>query len=209
MTNIVSRHPRFSIWPIALAFNALLLAVCVFVVTQEVKQHEASITQFNRQILAEQQTMRVLEAEWAYLTRPQRLEELMAMRDGRENVSASNTMDPDSKASPSVDVTSVEPASGKIDGSSEAKPKDVTPVVAAKPTRPQAEAKAEIKEARTQKPVPTPDVSKKKELEKQTKQNREPDIVWSIKRPVALPKQAQLTANPYPVRAGVAKPILE
>ena len=77
---ITPRRRVLSPWTPLLGVAAILLAVGVFGVTQSVKQREAKVDQINRQILAEQQTMRVLDAEWAYLTRPQRLQDLMAMK---------------------------------------------------------------------------------------------------------------------------------
>lgn len=77
---ITPRRRVLSPWTPLLGIAAILLAVGVFGVTQSVKQREARVDQINRQILAEQQTMRVLDAEWAYLTRPQRLQDLIAMK---------------------------------------------------------------------------------------------------------------------------------
>jgi len=77
---ITSRRRVLSPWTPLLGIAAILLAIGVFGVTQSVKQREAKVDQINRQILAEQQTMRVLDAEWAYLTRPQRLQDLIAMK---------------------------------------------------------------------------------------------------------------------------------
>lgn len=191
MTVIMARRSGFSIWPIAIAFNALLLAVCVFIVTQEVKRHEAGVQDLNRKILAEQQTLRVLDAEWAYLTRPQRLEDLLAMKANggvmpAEPDVAESTME--TPAETPKKTASIEPAAGVA--SVAAKPKDVQ--VAVKPATVQKIAvKAEPK----------------KPLVKKAPKAPEKDIVWSIKRPAASPRQAQVAA--YPARAGVAKPILE
>lgn len=185
--NTIIRRPRFSIWPMALAFNALLLAACVFIVTQEVKQHEASIAKLNRQILAEQQTMRVLDAEWAYLTRPQRIEELLAMRDVKVEPEKSNT--------DAVVVADVEPSSGVV----------ATPVA----VKPEPKVVKTVETKPVKKVVAKAEVIKPKKSQKAAKKEPEVDIVWSIKRPVAQPKQAQLDVTAYPARAGVAKPILE
>ncbi|NBX66374.1 MAG: hypothetical protein EBQ96_05200 [Proteobacteria bacterium] len=189
MTTVISRRSGFSIWPIALAFNALLLAACVFIVTQEVKQHEASIAQFNRQILAEQQTMRVLDAEWAYLTRPQRLEELLAMREATPN-----TPQKEASQTPVPTVVDIEPSVGTSASITTAKPKALKKV-----EKPAVTRVAEVKAV----------IVKPKKTEKIVQKKAEPDIVWSIKRQATQPKRAQLASGTYPVRAGVAKPILE
>jgi hypothetical protein len=80
------RHIHFSPWPIAMVLIAIGMAVGVFVITQRVQQREAVVAEMNRQLLNEQQTIRVLDAEWAYLTRPQRLETLAALKAERDIV---------------------------------------------------------------------------------------------------------------------------
>ena len=69
-----------TMWSILLFLGSILMGVGVFAVTQAAKQHESGIEEINKSIMAERQSIRVLEAEWAYLSRPQRLEELMAVR---------------------------------------------------------------------------------------------------------------------------------
>ena len=48
----------------------------LFSVGHEVKQQEAALARINRTILENQKAVHVLRAEWAYLNRPQRLQEL-------------------------------------------------------------------------------------------------------------------------------------
>ena len=76
----------FTMWSIAMFLGAVVMGGCVFAVTQAAQQHEASIETMNHDIVSERQSIRVLEAEWAYLTRPQRLEELMAMKENTEDM---------------------------------------------------------------------------------------------------------------------------
>jgi len=47
-----ARRPSFSFWPIAMVLNAVLLAFCVFAVTQAVKHRESEVIKLNHQILA-------------------------------------------------------------------------------------------------------------------------------------------------------------
>ena len=58
----------------------LLLAAgavaAMFHITFEVEKLEARLSDTNRQIVREQETIHVLQAEWSYLNRPQRLESL-------------------------------------------------------------------------------------------------------------------------------------
>lgn len=58
----------------------LLLATgavaAMFHITFEVEKLEARLHDVNRQIVREQETIHVLQAEWSYLNRPQRLESL-------------------------------------------------------------------------------------------------------------------------------------
>lgn len=49
----------------------------LFNVTFKVEKLEAELGELNRQILANQQSIHVLKAEWSYLGRPERLETLI------------------------------------------------------------------------------------------------------------------------------------
>jgi hypothetical protein len=102
------------------------------------------------------------------------------MRDGKEI--APTSVNPDIKKAETKQVAAVEPASGKTVETVKEKPASILV--------PKKEAKPEKKEKT---------VIKKPEV----------DIVWSIKRPTTAAKQAQIASGPYPIRTGVARPILE
>lgn len=53
-----------------------LIGVGLFHLTHEVRELEEELARLNHDILAEQEATHVLKAEWSYLTRPDRLEEL-------------------------------------------------------------------------------------------------------------------------------------
>ena len=59
----------------------LLLATCagitLFLIKGEVQDREDRLNALNRQILADQEAIQVLNAEWSYLNRPERLEHLI------------------------------------------------------------------------------------------------------------------------------------
>ena len=61
-----------AVW-VALATGAV---AAMFHVTFEVEQLESRLHDLNRAIVREQETTHVLQAEWGYLNRPQRLESL-------------------------------------------------------------------------------------------------------------------------------------
>ena len=56
---------------------ATCLGVALFLVKHEVQQREEQLASLHRQILASQEAIHVLEAEWSYLNRPDRLESLV------------------------------------------------------------------------------------------------------------------------------------
>ena len=60
------------VW-VALATSAL---AAMFNITFKVEQLEAKLHELNRDIVREQEAKQVLQAEWSYLNRPQRLEAL-------------------------------------------------------------------------------------------------------------------------------------
>lgn len=64
----------------SLAILALigLIGVGLFHVTFEVREMEEQLSGLNHDILSEQEAIHVLRAEWSYLNRPDRLEELNA-----------------------------------------------------------------------------------------------------------------------------------
>jgi cell division protein FtsL len=53
-----------------------LIGIGLFHLTHEVRELEQELARLNHDILAEQEATHVLKAEWSYLTRPDRLEEL-------------------------------------------------------------------------------------------------------------------------------------
>lgn len=59
----------------------LLLATCagimLFLVKHEVQDREDRLNALHREILADQEAIQVLNAEWSYLNRPDRLEHLI------------------------------------------------------------------------------------------------------------------------------------
>ncbi|MEP3113577.1 hypothetical protein [Nisaea sp.] len=59
----------------------LLLATCagitLFIIKHEVQEREDRLNTLHRDILADQEAIQVLNAEWSYLNRPDRLEHLI------------------------------------------------------------------------------------------------------------------------------------
>ena len=59
----------------------LLIATCagitLFLIKHEVQEREDRLNALNREILANQEAIQVLNAEWSYLNRPDRLEHLI------------------------------------------------------------------------------------------------------------------------------------
>lgn len=72
--------PSRAILALTLIALNLIFGLSVFFVSQSVQQIELGLKKQERVMTAERQTIRLLDAEWAYLTRPQRLEELIADR---------------------------------------------------------------------------------------------------------------------------------
>jgi len=68
----------------------LLLATCagitLFLIKHEVQEREDRLNALHREILADQEAIQVLNAEWSYLNRPDRLERLI--REFSENRTA-------------------------------------------------------------------------------------------------------------------------
>ncbi|WP_051284698.1 cell division protein FtsL [Nisaea denitrificans] len=68
----------------------LLLATCagisLFLIKHEVQEREDRLNALHREILADQEAIQVLNAEWSYLNRPDRLEHLI--REFSENRTA-------------------------------------------------------------------------------------------------------------------------
>lgn len=61
---------------LAVYMLALLSGGALIYISQKVYEKNSQVNALNRRIVAEQDAIRVLEAEWAYLSRPDRLEEL-------------------------------------------------------------------------------------------------------------------------------------
>lgn len=206
-----SRRFQFSPWPVVMTMGAIALAVSVFIVTQGVQQREARVAELNRQLLSEQQTLRVLDAEWAYLTRPQRLETLMAMKTDHTDM-------PPAPA-PIATVVPV-PHSAKVEADSVAAPvsapvpQKIEP--AAGVTAAAAPKKAGTSSAKATKPAavkPRAKAAPVAAAAPAAKKKHQDDLVWSPKRN-ALKSSAQRpmpvrAAGYTPPRAGVARPIVE
>ncbi|MCB1538341.1 MAG: hypothetical protein H6865_05025 [Rhodospirillales bacterium] len=199
--------PRFgrkihvSPWPVALILAAIAMAVGVFAVTQGVQTRESRVAQINRDILAEQQSVRVLNAEWAYLTRPQRLQTLMAMQHDAPEPTVPE-MKEEKPTAPAVIAQSEEPAPV------------AKPALKQAAAVPQVVSKAVPVSAPVTVPAPKKSVSKSavRATPKAASHMAQADDVWHITRrtparPVLpAPKTAQIPAYP---RAGVAHPIVE
>lgn len=178
------RNLRFSPWPILLVLIATGMAVAVFAVTQSVQQREARVAELNHKLLAEQQTLRVLDAEWAYLTRPQRLESLVAMKLEQEDM-------------PPVPapIATIAPAAGPAEA-----PKPETPKIAKTQEKPAPAKKASVKPAKKEK---NKQASKPAAAKPKSKTAMKDDV-WPIARKAPAP--ARMASVPH---VGVARPILE
>jgi type II secretory pathway pseudopilin PulG len=184
-TTTQARKPTsLSLWPIMMFVVAILMTAAVFTVTQSVKQNEARAKALNNQILTEQQAMRVLNAEWAYLTRPQRLEELIALKTTTDEPTIKDTAP--QKPVASVIQRVAQPSSSV----------NLTPV---------QKTQSKPKEIKIVTPVVT-----KKMIQKPAKKDK--DIVWSdkknkskksVKKSETIDKKTKLN------HGGIAHPILE
>lgn len=50
-----------------------LLATSLFVVENEVQSMREDLSEINRQIIADREAIHIMQAEWAYLTQPERI----------------------------------------------------------------------------------------------------------------------------------------
>jgi len=65
-------------------FLAIALSIGVFRITYQVDELEQELSELNKQILEEQETIHILKAEWSYLNDPNRLEDLARRHLGLE-----------------------------------------------------------------------------------------------------------------------------
>ncbi len=74
----------------------LIMGACVFVTAQRMHQAQTELQKFNHDIAQERDHLRVLQAEWAYLNNPDRLEKIATMmfglqpQDGKQYVATAN-----------------------------------------------------------------------------------------------------------------------
>ena len=102
-----------AVW-VTLAAGAV---AAMFHITFEVEQLEARLHDLNRAIVREQETTHVLQAEWSYLNRPQRLESLsrdllpsLAPVESGQFVTFARLPKRDVNPSPAVDAPLASPA---------------------------------------------------------------------------------------------------
>ena len=102
-----------AVW-VSLATGAV---AAMFHITFEVEQLEARLHDLNRAIVREQETTHVLQAEWSYLNRPQRLESLSrellpshAPVESGQFVTFARLPKRDANPSPAVDAPLASPA---------------------------------------------------------------------------------------------------
>lgn len=82
----------FRISSVLFLLAAIFAGVLLFWTSQAVQQKEAALKDARKQLLQEQETLRVLSVEWDYLNRPQRLEELAVQQLGMELPSSSEVI---------------------------------------------------------------------------------------------------------------------
>lgn len=76
---------RLTVWSVLMFVAVSIMAGAVFHTSQSAGEIESRIKEMNSALINERQSIRVLEAEWAYLTRPQRIEELVAIKSEKES----------------------------------------------------------------------------------------------------------------------------
>lgn len=69
-------------------FIAVISGVLLFVLKYQVKEQETILHQIHRQILRNKREIHMLEAEWAHLNDPQRLQELVAAQTSWQTIQA-------------------------------------------------------------------------------------------------------------------------
>ena len=94
---------------------ACFMGVLLYLTSQKVQQAENDLAKTRQAMASENESVRVLSAEWDYLTRPQRIEELardtlkMVPSDSGDTVAPSADVLPEMPAAESIQVSS-EPA---------------------------------------------------------------------------------------------------
>ncbi len=73
--------------------SATAALLILFQIKQDVQQLEEQLTAANRQILREQESLHVLEAEWSYLNRPERIAQLARQHLGMGPLSPAQIVD--------------------------------------------------------------------------------------------------------------------
>lgn len=73
---------------LCVGLGVVVTGVMLFAVSQKVQQTEREITAQKQQLSLEKESLRVLQAEWAYLNRPDRLENLSDAADFEVSFSA-------------------------------------------------------------------------------------------------------------------------
>lgn len=76
-------------------FLALILSFGVFRITYQVDELEKRLRVLNKEILQEQETIHILEAEWSYLNDPNRLADLSRRHLGMESMKGGQLVDID------------------------------------------------------------------------------------------------------------------
>lgn len=95
-----------------------VMGVLLYLTSQQVQQAESNLAKTRQAVNAENESVRVLSAEWDYLTRPQRIEELardtlkMVPSDTGDTVAPSADVLPEMPAGESIQVSN-EPAAKK------------------------------------------------------------------------------------------------
>ncbi len=158
------RIPGISPATVILFPLAAFALIGLFSISQSYGEHERAVARIDREMLAERQSMRLLDAEWAYLTRPQRLEQLMAAREtGEFEPMVADAMH--RQAEQNVDAKAAQPAEDaalniakKDDQAIETKTEIASVKVKDEVTEKVAEAKAGDAVTQTVKADPVPEV---------------------------------------------------
>ena len=99
-------RPSTALWSVAV----VLVGYAMFQVKYEVMQQEQTLAGINKQITDDREQIRVLSAEWSYLTRPSRIEDLSARFLHLGNMSSAQIL-PLSAIPERTDASATPPAS--------------------------------------------------------------------------------------------------